>query len=310
MALIRVLMMQRDEGPLLARWLRYYGNLFGADNLTIMDNGSTDPETLSYLQSAELAGTTVMRDFVSAHDFQHKGGHFVNIIRHIWDPNGGYDFALPVDCDEFLAVFTEQGISTKREDILGEFEGLKDAVMSLRIPLSMFNVPDRPGWYAPITNFHKGFVRAGTLKIMDSGQHEPITATPGYQSTRFTYLHEHNRPYAEFRRRLMLKLRGMVDTEDAEALTSYLENPPAHGAHIAEALRMSEADYLSRYSDMPLVWVPTFSGRSKIEVDGLLGWWSNEKYLLNNPDVGGYHLGLLQHYLTFGWREGRRIEFA
>jgi hypothetical protein len=40
-----VLTMTRDEGPMLARWVRHYGAQVGVENLLVLDDGSTDGST-------------------------------------------------------------------------------------------------------------------------------------------------------------------------------------------------------------------------------------------------------------------------
>lgn len=174
-AVVRVVMMQRDEGALLMAWLSHYSGLFGMERLTIFDNGSTDPLTLHLLARAETCGATVRRDFTDPADFHAKGLHFVNEMRR-WDAGPDYDFALPVDCDEFLAVVCDETISPRRADVHQEFARLVGERRALRIGTSLFNVVDRPGWFAVDTDFIKGFVPAGASMrwITDSTIRPPL----------------------------------------------------------------------------------------------------------------------------------------
>lgn len=137
---IRIVMMQRDEGPMLMAWLSYYGRIFGFENLTIFDNGSHDPLTLHLLVQAERCGATVRRDRDDPSDFHGKGLHFAEQIR-LWDDTEVYDFALPVDCDEFLVVIGDEGLSTSRDRILEEFASHLGEKRALRIGSSLFNIP-------------------------------------------------------------------------------------------------------------------------------------------------------------------------
>ena len=299
----------RDEGDMLARWLTHYSGLFGFENLSIMDNGSSDPWTLSLLKDAEARGTHIYWHLNTHHDFLRKGGHIGNIVHH-WDAEYNYDFALPVDCDELLGVFTENGLSLDKQKIHTAFEELLGRHSAFRIETSLFNVPERPDWYAPIRHFHKGFLASHSLEICDDGHHEPISRRhAGYQSTRLTYLHNHNRPFENWRARLKNKLSGLVDVDDLDALRAYGNIPRAEGAHLVASLFMSQKDYLHQYDDDVRLSVgPGCTETVVIERPGLAPRiWDNTAYLRKNPDVHGYALGALQHYLRHGFHENRDL---
>jgi hypothetical protein len=308
MAEVRVIMMQRDEGDTLARWIAHYGGLFGLPNLSIMDNGSTDPFTLALLREAELGGAKIYWGFDTPHDFHNKGGHFGNIVIH-WDAEYAYDFALPVDCDEILAVFTDEGLSTEHEAIHAEFDRLLGMKTSLRIDMSLFNVPERPGWFAPVRHFHKGFLASRTIEIIDNGHHEPISrAAPGFETTRFTYLHNHNSAYAAWRKKLRRKFPAGVDPDDPEAIRAYEAQPRAEGAHLMRAWTMSRKAYLGQYDADLLIHHGdggTFTMLQRPQ-DGL-HVWDNDAYRDANPDVRGYALTALHHYVRYGFLEGRPL---
>ena len=59
MARVRCITMQKDEGLLLDAWLRYYGYLFGFENIEVLDNGSRDRLTTGILEQFEAAGVVV-----------------------------------------------------------------------------------------------------------------------------------------------------------------------------------------------------------------------------------------------------------
>ena len=307
MSEVRVLMMQRDEGDTLARWLGHYGGLFGYENLHIFDNGSQDRFTLELLREAESNGSRLYRGFDTQHDFQNKGGHFGNIIRHL-DNSERYDFALPLDCDEILAVFTEAGLSTDHAAILAEIDTLKGETASLRLDMSMFNVPERPGWFAPDRHFVKGFLPANSIDILDNGQHEPKSRLKqGHVRTRLTYLHYHNRPFEVARALARKKLSDLVDVDDRKALRAYAKVPGAPGTHLIRTLFMSRADYVHRYEQEVQVFVPPGGASNLLLEHGKTMVWDAEAYLDRNPDVRRYELTALHHYLKHGFIEGRKL---
>ena len=306
---VRVIMMQKDEGDTLARWLSHYVALFEASDLTILDNGSTDPLTCSLLSAAEQAGVRVIFDFVTAHDFHEKGGHFGNIIKS-WDNDFKYDFALPLDCDEILCAFTHDGLTLDHDAIHAELTRLVGVRSALRIDMSLFNVPERPGWFAPVRHFHKGFVPSGSLKMLDNGQHDPSSRhEPGYRTTRLTYLHWHHRRYDATVARAREKLRCFVNVDDAEALRQYLLIPQAPGGHAVSTLLQSEMEFLAIYDGEVNVFVEGSNNLNLIDNGKRIVAWNGSHYLAANPDVADrYELTALHHYLRHGFIEGRDVD--
>ena len=121
----KCLMMQRDETLMLRAWLRYHAHLFGFENLVVYDNGSINKDTIELLARAERAGADVRRQHDQASDFEHRHIHFRRLAE-MWDQDGdGYDLSIPLECDEFLAVYTEDGVSCARGSILEALEQLE-----------------------------------------------------------------------------------------------------------------------------------------------------------------------------------------
>ncbi|WP_336946849.1 glycosyltransferase family 2 protein [Asaia sp. HN010] len=316
---IQVVMMQRDEGSALLAWLSYYGHVFGFDNLTVCDNGSRDPFTLHLLKHAERCGVTVRRDLDDPSDFHAKGLHFAEQFR-TWDQGSPYDFALPVDCDEFLVVIGDEGISTDRARILQEFAAHLGEKRALRIGSSLFNIPAQPGWFALDTSFIKGMLPARSIAVIDNGQHNPSSRlAPGYALTRFSYLHWHSHDFEEMRRRTRVKLsNSLLDPTDRAALTRYAVTPNLPGRHLVDILLEDEAHYLSRYDGMLHLYLPWAKAASALPThldnapvllrDSTMAQpWSSSAYVSRNQDVKGWALGPLMHFLLHGWGEGRKF---
>jgi len=308
MPVVRVVMMQRDEGDALVRWLSHYGGLFGLENLTILDNGTTDAFSLDVLRHAEVSGVRIHWGLDTLRDFREKGGHLTNVING-WDHDGGYDFALPCDCDELLAVFDEGRLVTHEAAVLAEFERLLPVRSALRIDMSMFNVPDRPGWFVPDRHFYKGFLPARSIAAIDNGHHAPESRlAPGFELTRFTYLHWHNRSYEATMALIRRKLTGRVDVHDREALIAFRDTPEAPGAHMVDTLLMSRGEYLNRYEGQVALYMPPEAGGVHfLSVGGRFQRWDAELYLAANEDVRGYWQGPLHHYLRHGFKEERLL---
>lgn len=305
---VRVVMMQRDEGVMLEKWLRHYVRLFGWSNLTIFDNGSTDDRTLAILKVATNEGADVRMGFGGLTDFRLKHEHFGNVIRS-WDAELDYDFALPVDCNEMLAVFSGNCLTIDRDAVLAEFRRLRGIQQALRIDMSLFNVSGRRGWYCANHHFVKSFLPARTLGSLDFGLHDARSGVAdGFTTTRLTYLHHHNRPLPEARRLALRKLSGRVDTTDPEALAAYAESGLA-SSHLVPMLTLTQEAYLQRYDNDLLVYVASVPNNPNLLEHGGRVWtWQPENYLQNNPDVAQlYSLGALHHYLRHGFAEGRAL---
>ena len=306
---VRVVMMQRDEGAMLERWVRHYSALFGWSNLTIFDNGSTDPRTLATLLASAGQGADVRMGFDAASDFEGKHVHIGNVIRS-WDADVDYDFALPVDCDEMLAVFAGDGLTIDADAIRAELRRLSGVQQALRIDMSLFNVPSRRGWYCPDRHFVKSFLPARTFGSLDHGFHEARSAVAeGYAVTRLTYLHHHNKPLEIARQTAIRKLGGRFDVTDPEARAAYAATEGAPGAHLVPLLTMTEEGYSQRYSRDLLVHVsPVPNNTNLLCLHGKSWSWQPQSYLEKNPDVARlYGLGSLHHYLRHGFAEGRQL---
>lgn len=305
MSVTKIIMMQKNEGPFLARWLAHYSFIFGTHNLIILDNGSTDSYTLSLLNEAEYRGAIIERNFTRPEDFQHKGRHFTTLISAL-DQDSDYDFALPVDCDELLAVFTPSGLSVEKEKILAEFDKLKGQRSGFSITPSLFNVPGQPGWFSPNRHFPKGFVPSRCGAVIDDGQHFPASMeVEGQIPTKFTYLHFHNRPYEEMQAYCRAKLSLELDDVTDEAKLREHERLARPGGHMVRSLLLDEAGYQKIYDHEVQLY---FNGAGVLlRTADTIRLWDAPRYLAQHPDTQAYGAGPLCHYLMHGFPEGREL---
>lgn len=336
MARVKCIMMQRDEELLLEPWLRYYGYLFGFENLCVFDHGSVRPDVIETLRFYERLGVETRWDLTSPGDFLSKGQHFRNVIRH-WDQAGDYDFVFPVDCDEFLALFTESGITCGRQAIHAALDALPPGQGVFKFDLSLFNVPEQPGWFA-VEPFQKTFARCGAIGDIDhsfqSIQGRDGTEEAGHTS--FVYLHHHYKTLARTREQASQKLEGLVDTGDLDALRAY--DGPAR--HLVRHFLLDEAQYRSQFDGHMLLEIPQFQlllAGLGVEAEALVGTrrqtpatgapapivvrppkqrgrrsrkpvvFDVERYGALNPDVAPSGNFALKHYLVFGHKEGRAL---
>jgi hypothetical protein len=324
-------MMQRDETLLLEAWFRYYGYLFGFQNLCVFDNNSTDPAVIETLRTYERAGADIHWGHNRPEDFLGRHEHFKNVIRH-WDSGGQYDFVLPVDCDEFLAVFTEDGLSCARTAIHGAFDALLGDKRTFEIQSMLFNVPSRPGYFRPEPHI-RTFLAAETLDDMDFGfQSCSSRISHGRRITDFTFLHMHNKPFSNLLQHARYKLEKAVPLDNPKILTGY--NGPE--ARLIRYLGMKEDDYLRQFDNgvflrfqgladlMPALGIASqyltekASGKPGIPdqtdfIDVTKGritkttYFDPAIYLQLNADVGAAGFPPLRHYISHGRDEGRPV---
>ncbi len=328
-------MMQRDEETLLDSWFRYYGHLFGFDRLSVFDNRSVNPDVIATLRRYESLGSRIYWGFDRVEDFEGKGFHFTNVIRS-WDEEHEYDFAIPLDCDEFLTVFTQSGLSCDRETIHAYLDGLIGTHQAIGIEWSLYNVPGRAGWFRPEL-YQKGFLPRGSIEFLDHGFHEPRSRLEaGRRETRLAYVHLHNKSYAMTLEHAKRKLAHFVDVEDLDAVRSYV----GPGFHLVNHFLLTEADFLRKYDRVPTIWFGAFlrlltdlgapwpelasalPSHPLEPIDavimrlppGLDAWlpmhevaFHAGRYVTANPDVAQSTSAPLMHYLRFGHGEGRRL---
>ncbi|MBS1102422.1 glycosyltransferase family 2 protein [Gluconobacter sp. Dm-62] len=333
MTQIRCVMMQKNEATLLEPWVLWHAAIFGFSNLTVIDNGSTDPAVLDIQTRYEKKGVRIVRNHASHNDFLHKGDVIAGIIRQ-WDAENACDFAVPLDCDEFLTVFLDQ-LSLDPEVIRRQFDYLMQENATFITERLLLNVPEAPDYYRPQI-VRRGLFKAQTIVSLDRGFHNPQSIYPNrYVRTPFVYLHLHNRPdYEDIRRFAHQKL--------AATDTGAQPEHPKDGTHLHYYFNASYQDFLASYSLTPDLYAPMIAQRFRdlgVDPDILLGTGESVPhpplsipsgfvahrarddgqqheyrlfdplyYARSNPDVTQdpyYGIWPLIHYVTLGWDEGR-----
>lgn len=93
--------MAKDECDIIELWIKYYGYIFGLNNLYIIDNYSTDG-TYEICKKYIDKGIHLTR-----HNNYLKKGELMTNIKNTSKP---YDFFFPVDVDEFLVLYKNENL--------------------------------------------------------------------------------------------------------------------------------------------------------------------------------------------------------
>lgn len=118
---MKVVLMTRNEWPLIKSWLLYHGHLLGFENLYIID-GSTDTRVIQFLeQSVSNVGANVYFSKSNLVDLTKEVNDAFFRLRHTCD------FLIKLDTDEFLSIYNATGdrsISIKRDDFASYLDSL------------------------------------------------------------------------------------------------------------------------------------------------------------------------------------------
>lgn len=250
---VACLIMQKDEEDLLEPWLKYHGNLFGAENIFLWDNGSSSLKVERILDEWSSLLGAVIKDETSEIAFRRKGVILGQKIKDL-DQDAPYDFYIPLDCDEFIAVEDGAGaVSCKKEDILNEIAKYRSETKALDVSKSYYNLLGRRDSYWK-TGFQKTFFRAGTFKQMDHGYHHGESKLEaGREQTSLVYIHMHHKPHATIVAHSRNKISPYYDVNDAVLMQSlYATN------RLVRFMLDDEATYMEKFLALPGTKLPQF----------------------------------------------------
>ncbi|GAN61341.1 hypothetical protein ACI01nite_03670 [Acetobacter cibinongensis] len=333
---IRCIAMQKNEGKNLEAWIKYHAYLFGIENIYILDNGSDDEETILILEKFEMIGCNVDKQYTGSNAFESKG-NIINEIIRAWDEQDTYDFAIPLDVDEFIILFDEN-LSCRKKKIHDYFLYLKKTKQDQAFIMQnmLLNIPNEPGFFYPAT-VPKCFFRKNTIGLLDHGFHHPIAKhsnTPYY--TQLGYVHLHNKPFDKLINSATRKLSHLVNLDDKESLKNY----SGHGEHLVKYFFMTKKDYEKLYTEKGNIYFPSImkifellsvdiksifgNNFTNIELPKLqtffirypsvdndtlyyFGFFNKYQYLNRNHDIKNANIDPLMHFCSLGYKEYRPL---
>lgn len=201
--MIKIFAFIKDETEIIEDWLRYHSDLFGANNITVIDHMSSDG-TFKILEQWKSKGLTVYRSNVPFKDKNKVLTSYMN--KH----KGG--FLIPIDADEFITVRVGDKLECSAGSISAETSQLPigpfrykfqqiDAIPSkstLRDPLTEIN-QFKTKWFSDWKVYAKTFYAADFFINTDQGNHKGAVRGHGRNyETNMTIVHYDVRDYAHF----------------------------------------------------------------------------------------------------------------
>ena len=206
--ILKIVMMTRNEYPLIVSWIEYHGKVYGFDNLYIID-ASDEAQAIAAVKSAEKLGVTVKYSNANLNEVHIE----IYYIMKSLVPT--CDLMIKVDTDEFIAHYNPVtlSLSTDKSTIMNhldslEFDGRKYMVgyIALNTNVTKGCTADNP--VNAFTDFalfpspsYKVIVPAATFKAMDLGGHvgavvDPYNTAPHHSN--ITIFHYHNHCYQHY----------------------------------------------------------------------------------------------------------------
>ena len=268
---LKILLMTRNEWPLLVSWVIYHGTQFGFDNTYVLDS-SSDPRCVHFLKEIQKVGTNVLFSAANLNTVEHEMNYIFNSLRF------ASDFLLKLDTDEFVAVKMPDGSpSISREKIFNVLDeaGVNGGLMRVwwQLPVQP-SEPCHPGldaaraflrFHRPQEGMAKTLFPSATFEYLDLGAHTGRSEVGGSNMairTDLMVVHYHSQCYDRFifNCRQACMRHGYIDRSDSKLFRIHkLQRCQAEGrchisshkvghylAHLLDARKHREQYYAER----------------------------------------------------------------
>lgn len=249
MARVACTVMLKDEVTLTAPFLDYHAALFGAANVYVVDNGTTEPEVLAVLERFERAGGHVDRSFPMKEDYLRKGEIVSDLVKRL-DAKADYDLYLLLDCDEFVVVRDGSGFSCDPADIHRILDSMVGGSRIFRVGVNLSNIPGRQGAFQ-VAEYAKTIFPRNTLGATDHGHHAGWTrdGNSDFVPCDVAYVHFHYRPHDEVVRFARQKLAVEMPPEDLDD-PKKLRAFKGRGWHLVNHVLAGPEAYYAQFQDV------------------------------------------------------------
>lgn len=248
--------MQKNERDLLRTWALYHAQLTDPGHIYIYDNGSDDEDVIADLAELADEGFQVVTSCSSHEDFERKGQVFTKLVKRLGQRSQPPDFAVPLDCDEFLLAHQPGELpSHEPQQVIEEFERLHQVMQPqdvVQYHRWLHNVHTRPGLFAEDDALRKVIITPQSQVPALNVAYQANTAETTVVTSNLSLLHYHNRDYAEMLTKIREKLSGRVRDFSAGELIR-LKEASGKGFHLVDSFLQNEDEYRRKYSEFPMV---------------------------------------------------------
>jgi len=235
--------MVKNEIDIVEDWIIYHGNMFGYNNIYIVDNRSDDGTYEMCEQYKNSHGIYL----TSRDDYRAKGAHMHHILRDVGRKD--YQFAWPVDIDEFITYYdynTQTLHPDRTVEYLNQLNVKNDTgIYKTDYIGSYITTPggyDRAarqatrGYHNSYNQFAKTFYKYNKFKTTDHGNHHVHgvhESEVAYDTTSICLVHYHERSYDQIVCKTKNNCAGFgYPVDDIDTLEQLLsKNPNLPGNH-------------------------------------------------------------------------------
>lgn len=230
--ILKVVLMTKNEWPLLKAWVLYHAHLLGAHNLYILD-ASDQPEVLDFLRQVKTRlGVNVFRSTASLNEMEGEIHAVLHSVRF------SCDYVAKVDTDEFIALtvpdraapgkltYTPYGVQQYLNNLTWDGRRLKWGYYADGVSSKGCTPEDMPTdtveYSRPQLSNLKILIPSWTYAGMDLGAHRGTVDPPyhagGVVDTMLGMAHLHNACYESVvaNNRKALLSHGYINADDSK----------------------------------------------------------------------------------------------
>ena len=240
MVKISICTMVKNEDDIINHWIEYHGNIFGYENLYIIDNYSDD-STYEICKEYLAKGIHLSRES----DYSKKG-NFMTHFKNTTD----CDICIPMDIDEFICYYDKDSNSVRKNGIVEYLNGLltsNNGIFKMDY-LDPMNTNDEIG----LSKFTHGLYRydykdcAKTFIInknvnpnfeFDHGNH---VVTKDYILSNLLLIHYHQRSHEQVYKKCLANVTGFGYSLNLEDLKQLNERGCCGGHRVNQMIYIIE----------------------------------------------------------------------
>jgi hypothetical protein len=231
---MKIFTMVKGEADIVKDWVLYNGNIFGFNNLYIIDNYSLDGTFQILLNLKQKYNINIIR----LEDYKKKGQYMTKLMKSFCIN----DFGFPIDIDEFIVLYDKKTnkISCDKNSILNYIKSLPQLpfykmnyIISKILNdngYSRATIEATHGEYNDVGSGAKTFFNTRLFKgEIDHGNHY---RTNKYLLTKLCLVHFHERNLQQMKKKIYNNVKGLgYSPFNIINLENLAKNPQTMGIH-------------------------------------------------------------------------------